>query len=57
MYKENNLGESRRNNHGRETEPGEELLWIMEDMKTLSVNAHVCVSHIHLWEGIERQEM
>ena len=43
MYKENKLGESRRNNHGRETEPGEELLWIMEDMKTLSVSPRVCV--------------
>lgn len=43
MYKENDLEESRRNNHGRETEPGEELLWMLEDMKTLSVNPRVCV--------------
>lgn len=42
MYKENDLGESRRNNHGREREPWEELLWIMEDMKILSVNPRVC---------------
>ena len=43
MYKENDLEKSRRNNHGRETEPGEELLWMLEDMKTLSVNPRVCV--------------